>query len=112
MSQTSSSNAASRWRTDSKSNRNISCAKMEFITVKTRVFQPPKDDFYDLLDSSLPRLREGDVLIITSKVLAIHQGRCLKIDPGVDKDKLIKLEADAFIPRKRVPKEYAILTLK
>ena len=40
---------------------------------------PPKDDFLEALDESLPKLKEGDVLLVASKVLAIHQGRTKKI---------------------------------
>lgn len=85
---------------------------MKFIPVKTRVFLPPKDNIYALLDEYLPKLIEGDVLVITSKILAIHQGRCVKIGPSIKKDKLIKHEADAYIPRQSVPRATAILTLK
>ena len=85
---------------------------MKFIPVTTRAFLPPRDDIYDLLDRSLPKLANGDVLVITSKVLAIHQGRCIKIEPSVKKDKLIEREADAYISRRRVPRQAAILTLK
>lgn len=70
---------------------------MRFIKIKTRAFLPPKDDIYDLL-KNIKKLREGDIVVITSKVLGIHQGRCIKIEPSVDKLKLIKQEADYFIP--------------
>jgi F420-0:gamma-glutamyl ligase len=48
---------------------------MKFIPVKTRALLPPKDDVYKELERSLPKLKEGDVLFIASKVLAIHQRR-------------------------------------
>lgn len=85
---------------------------MRPIPIKTRKFLPPRDDIYDLLKTSLPKLREGDVLFVTSKIVAIHQGRCVKIEPGVDKDKLIIREAEKYLSRARVPKGYAVLTLK
>lgn len=85
---------------------------MKFLTVSTRAFLPPKDNLYELLDKYLPKLAEGDVVVITSKVLAIHQGRCVKIGPAVNKDKLIKREADGYISRRRVPGAAAVLTLK
>lgn len=70
---------------------------MNFITVKTRKLVPPKDDIYDVFEKSLPALKEGDVIFITSKVLAIHQGLCIKISPDIDKDKLVIKEADYFV---------------
>lgn len=85
---------------------------MNFIPITTRVFQPPQDDLYDLLDAHLPTLAEGDVIAITSKVLAIHQGRCVKIGPAVSKDELIRREADAYLPRHAVPRAAVALTLK
>ena len=69
---------------------------MKFIPVKTHAMLPPRDDMYPVLDASLPRLREGDVLFVTAKIVAIHQGRCVKIGPGVRKEELIKKEAELY----------------
>ena len=85
---------------------------MQIIPIKTRVMNPPKDDLYDVLDNFLPPLKEGDVLLITSKILAIHQGLCLPMDEVESKDDLIEKEADVFIPREECPGEYVILALK
>ncbi len=85
---------------------------MQFIPVKTRAFLPPKDDVYKLFEESLPRLKDGDVLFISSKVLGIHEGRCVKIGPGVDKEALIRREAEAYIPRNKVPKALITPTIK
>jgi len=71
---------------------------MEFIPVKTRILTPPQDDLYTVLDRSLPVLQEEDVVIVSSKVVAIHEGRCLSID-GSDKEALVKSETDFTIPR-------------
>jgi F420-0:gamma-glutamyl ligase len=85
---------------------------MKFITVKTRALLPPKDNLYPVLDKYLPRLQEGDVIFITSKILAIHQGRCLEKKSAPHKDELVKKEADFFIPRSEVPGRFATLTIK
>lgn len=66
---------------------------MKFIPVKTRSIIPPKDNIYPILDKYLPKLREKDVVFITSKIIAIHQGRTV-LKEGVDKNELIKKEAD------------------
>lgn len=68
---------------------------MQFIPIKTRKFLPPKDSLQDLL-ACLPKLKEGDTVFITSKVLAITQGRCAKIE-NTNKENLIKKEADRLI---------------
>lgn len=84
---------------------------MNFIKVKTRPLLPPKDNIYGVLYKHLPKLKEGDVVFITSKILAIHQGRCVKIGPKINKDKLIIHEADRYIPRSKSPGNF-LLTIK
>ena len=85
---------------------------MNWSLIKTRPFLPPKDDIYQLLDQHLPPLVEGDVLFVTSKILGIHEGRCIKATPDVSKDDLIVQEAEKYIPREDSPNEYVILTIK
>lgn len=85
---------------------------MRFLPIKTRALLPPQDNLFAVLDKFLPRLREGDIVMITSKVLAIHQGRCVKIAEKIKKDSLIKSEADAYLPRRHVPNEHVMLTIK
>lgn len=71
---------------------------MQFIPIKTRKFLPPKDDLYNLLDEFLPALKEKDILVITSKIVSIGQGRTIKITKKTDRIALIKQEADAYLP--------------
>lgn len=68
---------------------------MQYIPVKTRIMQPPKDDLYDLLDEYLIGVQEGDMILITSKIIAIHQGRCAPLTE--DKRALVEKEAEAWI---------------
>lgn len=84
---------------------------IRFITVRTRPVLPPQDDLYGVLRASLPRLREGDVVCITSKVLAIHQGRCVKVRSDAEKDRLIRREAERLLPR-RAERGAFLLTIK
>jgi len=69
--------------------------KVEFIPIKTRIVNPPKDEIFDILDGL--SLEDGDVVFITSKILALHQGRSVKMG-GVTKEELIKQEADMWLP--------------
>lgn len=85
---------------------------IECQPIKTRPILPPQDDIYPILEQCLPTLNEKDVVCITSKILAIHQGRCIKIDQTINKDELIKAEAEYYIDRAFVPHQRAILTLK
>jgi dihydrofolate synthase / folylpolyglutamate synthase len=88
---------------------------MKFLPVKTRKLYPPKDDFFKALNANLPKLKDGDVLLIASKVLAIHQGRCEKNqEPRTKSQKniLIKKEADYSLPSHMVNSSDIILTIK
>ncbi|PIU14428.1 putative folate metabolism gamma-glutamate ligase [bacterium (Candidatus Gribaldobacteria) CG08_land_8_20_14_0_20_39_15] len=85
---------------------------MKVIAIKTRTIKPPQDDIYSVIDDFCPKLKEKDIFVITSKVLAIHQGQCIPIAKIKNKDDLIKKEADLFIPRKECPGEHAILAIK
>lgn len=85
---------------------------MEFITIKTRAFIPPKDNLFNLIDEYLTDIKENDILVITSKILAIHQGRCIKIDSSINKKELIFSEADAYITTSHIPKHEFTLTIK
>jgi len=69
---------------------------MIFLPIKTRKFLPPKDNLFKLLDDFLPALKEKDILVITSKIVSIGQGRTIKITPQTDRIALIKKEADAY----------------
>jgi coenzyme F420-0:L-glutamate ligase len=71
---------------------------MEFIPVKTRIMHPPKDDLFAVLEAHLADVREGDVVCVSSKVVAIHQGRCVPID-SIEKSDLVKREAELLIER-------------
>jgi len=69
--------------------------QLELIPVKTRILNPPKDEIWDIIDGL--QVKDGDIVFITSKILGIHQGRCVKVD-SVSKEELIKQEATAWLP--------------
>ena len=87
---------------------------MKVKAIKTRIFLPPKDDLLSLIKDSFLglELKEKSIIVITSKIVAIWQGRCVKINSVKNKDDLIKKEADFYIDRDKVPQGYVILTLK
>lgn len=84
---------------------------MQFIPVKTRKFLPPKDNILAELDKRLPKLKEGDVLLFASKILAIHQGRCLQVS-ACRKSNLVNKEADYSLPAYMIGEAEIILTIK
>ncbi len=71
---------------------------MKIQAIKTRKFLPPKDDLWDLL-SAIKNLKENSVVAVTSKVVAIGEGRSIPMT-GISKDELIVKESDKYLPRK------------
>jgi len=71
---------------------------MEIIPVKTSIMQPPQDDLWSVLDACVTDLNEGDVLMVSSKVVAIHEGNCVPV-AGTDKAALVRAAADHCIDR-------------
>ncbi len=69
---------------------------MNIFPVKTRVFTPPKDDLYAVLDEYLHDVQKNDIVAVTSKVVAIHEGRCVSMDT-IDKPSLIREEAEYLL---------------
>ena len=74
----------------------------QVLPLKLRVLQPPKDNLLQALFSAfrLLNLQDGDILFLSAKVVAIHQGRCLRIDNPKQRSALIKQEADLYIANK------------
>ena len=72
---------------------------MKVTAIKTKKVEVG-DKLFDILDHSLPKLQEKDVVVITSKIIAITQGRVVKNDGKIDKLELIKKEADYYLPEK------------
>ena len=79
--------------------------------VKTHKIRPGKDgDLRAILDRYLPSMQEGSVVAITSKIVAICEGRFAKIG-SADKDALIQQESEYYLPRK-LNKYGVMLTIK
>ena len=71
---------------------------MEIIPIKTRILQPPNDNLMTALIDALPELKEGDIIVVSSKVVAIDEGRTVPVE-GSDKQALARQEADYVIER-------------
>jgi putative folate metabolism gamma-glutamate ligase len=54
------------------------------------------DDLYKILDDSLPKLKEGTVVAVTSKIISICQGNIVPNDGKIDKEALVKQQADWY----------------
>lgn len=79
--------------------------------IKTRKFIPPKDNLRDLL-KVIGSLKENSVVVVTSKVVAIGEGRCVPIEKYPNKDELVIKEADKYLPRKATPHGLVMHTIK
>ena len=84
---------------------------MIITPIKTRKLIPPKDDLLSVIRESIPSLKEKSVLVITSKVISIWEGRCIAKELVPDKDKLIVAEADLYLPRTG-PFQWVMHTIK
>lgn len=79
--------------------------------IKTRKFLPPKDNLWDLL-KAIRSLKENSVVAVTSKVVSIGEGRSVLIEKFPDKDKLVIMETDKYLPRETVPHGLVMHTIK
>jgi putative folate metabolism gamma-glutamate ligase len=70
---------------------------MRVTAIKTKAITTPQP-LTDILDSYLPAFEEEQILVITSKIVSICQGRVVPVG-SIDKDELIQREADWFLPR-------------
>jgi F420-0:gamma-glutamyl ligase len=75
---------------------------MQYIPIKTRIMQPPRDDLFSVLDESLGEVLEGDIIIVSSKVVSIGEGNCVPLG-SVEKSELVRQEAELLIPRSYWP---------
>ena len=78
--------------------------------IKTRKFNPPKDNLEDLL-SAIKNLEENSIVAVTSKVVSIAEGRCVPTSQ-ISKDELAIEEADQYIPREKSPGGMILTTIK
>ena len=85
---------------------------MKISAVKTRILLPPQDNLLKVIRVSLKKIHEKSVLVITSKVISIWQGRCLPKKSFPHKDELIIREADKYLERKYTPGNHLIHTIK
>jgi len=68
--------------------------------VKTRIFKA-RESLADFIISEIPKLKGGSVLVVTSKILALSQGRVVeKIKNRKEKEEWIRKESEKFFETK------------
>lgn len=85
---------------------------MRIKVIKTRVLVPPRDDLLRVIKNSLKQIPEQSILVVTSKVVSIWQGRAISKSRFPDKDALVKKEADKYLPKRFVPGKWVMHTMK
>ncbi len=71
---------------------------MRCIAIQTRKIVPPKDNFlHALFDAKGFKPRDGDVVAISSKVLAIDEGMCVKAATRENKESLAKKISEKYV---------------
>lgn len=87
---------------------NIECIAntMKVNAIKTRVFDEG-EDLLSFILAQVKKIKDGSVLVVTSKIVALAQGRVATIENLRTKDELIKKESELAIPTK-----YVWLTVK
>lgn len=69
---------------------------MKISSIKTHKITSG-DDLFSILDRYVTKLPEKSVIAVASKIVAITEGRAVKAD-GVDKNELVRKEADLYLP--------------
>ncbi len=65
---------------------------------KTHKITKKDKDILSILDKYLPKIEENSVVIVTSKIVAICEGRIIPVSEG-NKDELVEQESEYFLPK-------------
>lgn len=70
------------------------------------------DSLLNIIDDSLTTLSDGDIVVITSKIVSICEGAIIKNDGIVDKAELIRKEAEYYIEDEKITRLGLTITIK
>lgn len=79
---------------------------MKVRAIKTRIFKEG-ESLEDFISKYVPRLTEGSILVITSKIVALSENRTAVVKNAKEKEQLIRSESERAIRTK-----YVWLTIK
>lgn len=83
---------------------------MKISPIKTCKIRPYERDIHSVLDQFVNEMPDRSILAVTSKIVSICEGNVVKIG-GIEKEELIKWEADLFLPAKSEKYDF-LLTIK
>ena len=75
---------------------------MQVKAYKTPVVSPRSHKINDLLDEALPPLKGGCIVVVTSKVVSLCEGRVIPLD-WAKKDDIVAHEAQYYLPGRMNP---------
>lgn len=92
---------------------------MIITPIRTGKITPGNQNIYDILDAHLPPLKDGSIVAVTSKIIAICEGRVAPAgeaaiasgDARARKSELVKQEADRILPAGNA-RYHIMLTMK
>lgn len=79
---------------------------MEIKAIKTKVFKP-NEDLFSFIENNVLKLKDGSVLVVTSKIVSLSEGRVENIEDDKTRERLIKAESEWAMRTK-----YTWLTIK
>ena len=85
---------------------------MQIKSIVTPILHPPHDDLFEVIRAAVTTMPERSVLVVTSKVVSIWEGRCVAVDAVTDKDTLAIQESDTYVPRGETPHGWCLHTMK
>src|SRR3989344_8518646 len=71
---------------------------MNVTAIKTHKITSKDTVLFAILDKYLPKLEENSVVVVTSKIISIIEGRTVPMG-SKSKDELIEEESQRFLPR-------------
>lgn len=83
---------------------------MKVVAIKTDKITVKEKNLLNILDKYIKSVEEKSILVVTSKIVSICEGRVIKIGT-IDKDALIIKEAEYYLPKKKSQYEF-FLTIK
>lgn len=84
---------------------------MKINSYRTHIIEPA-EDLVNIIIQYIPKISEGSILVITSKIMSICQNRVIKKNEVDDKFQLIKQEADLYLDGEYSKKYGICLTIK
>lgn len=79
---------------------------MKIKAIKTRIFTP-NENLVTFIENYFPIFKENTILVVTSKIVALSEGRIIKETKELSKEEIIKRECEVFLPSK-----YVCLTIR